>query len=481
MKLVKLLAFLVAVAGMAVLTTSCGGDDDDGGGSVPLYQYNADSTVVTVTDNGQGTGTITWTADKTWVLANLVFVAEGQTLTIEPGTVIKGKASQGVTAASLVVARGARIIADGTVEAPIIFTAEEDDVSNPNEAIDQQRGLWGGVIILGAASQNTQPNEQAVEGIPPEETRAVYGGTNDADDSGILRYVSIRHGGSEIGAGNEINGLTLGCVGSGTVIENVEVVYNADDGVEFFGGTVNVKHAIVGFVGDDAIDYDQGYRGKIQYAVVIQGNGVGEGDRGGEFDGGTNPEDGTPYAIPTIYNATFIGGGQDSVSRRVITHRDNSGGKIYNSYFTEFGRGVDIEDLKDEAGEDSRNRLAAGDLVYRNNYFWNVTARPDSIGGLFYAVRPGEPIPGTDDNEPPTFFSLENEFNAGENMVGDLGLQISYTTNKGLNLVPSSPQTAPAPPNDGFFDPNANFVGAVGTVNWLKGWSFLDTHNYLAD
>ncbi|MEZ4799223.1 MAG: hypothetical protein R2809_05460 [Flavobacteriales bacterium] len=148
---------------------------------------------------------------------------------------------------------------------------------------------------MGSATLNSTPGETQIEGIPETEPRGIYGGSNDTDDSGILRYVSIRHGGTDIGAGNEINGLTLGGVGSGTVIEHIEVFANADDGMEFFGGTARVKWATVAFCGDDSFDYDEGWRGYGQFWFTVQDPAdLSGGDRGGEHDGGTDPEDGMP-------------------------------------------------------------------------------------------------------------------------------------------------------------------------------------------
>ena len=164
--------------------------------------------VVSVSDNGAGTGTTTWRKERDYLLEGLVFVNDGQTLTIEPGTVIRAKTGQGSAASALIVARGGKIMADGTSGEPIIFTCENDDLdgSVPIEA----RGLWGGVIILGGARLNNLYGENHIEGIPLSEPRATYGGQNDDDYSGIFRYVSIRHAGTNIGEGNEINGLSLG-------------------------------------------------------------------------------------------------------------------------------------------------------------------------------------------------------------------------------------------------------------------------------
>ncbi|NNE55090.1 MAG: hypothetical protein HKN32_03645, partial [Flavobacteriales bacterium] len=242
------------------------------------------------------------------------------------------------------------------------------------------RGEWGGVIILGDATLNSSPGETAIEGLPTNEPRGLYGGSNDSHSAGTFTYVSIRHGGSDIGAGNEINGLTLGGVGSGTMIEYVEVIGNQDDGVEFFGGTVNTKHLLTVGCGDDSFDYDEGFRGKGQFWATVQAND-GEGDRGGEHDGGTDPETATPYATPVIANATFYGNGEG----RAITFRDNAGGQYHNSIFVNFDKGIDIEDLPD--GEDSFSRFENGDLTLQNNTFFNIGAGEEAYE-IFTVTRP---------------------------------------------------------------------------------------------
>ena len=185
-----------------------------------LLPGTASAATVDVFDADVATGSnVVWTADNEYILNGLVFVDDGATLTIQPGTVIKGKPGQGENASALVVARGGKIFASGTPDMPIVFTAEADDVSDPGDLPLDARGLWGGVILLGHATLNSQPGETPIEGIPTTEARGIYGGDDDADNSGIFRYVSIRYGGTDIGAGNEINGLTMGGVGSGTLIE----------------------------------------------------------------------------------------------------------------------------------------------------------------------------------------------------------------------------------------------------------------------
>ena len=161
-----------------------------------------------------------------------------------------------------------------------------------NDLSYNDRGLWGGVIILGYA-QIGNAETAAIEGIPTEDPRGTYGGNNDADNSGYMHYCSIRHGGAEIGAGNEINGLTLGGVGSGTNFEHIEVYANLDDGIEFFGGSPNCKWMAMAFCGDDSYDWDQGFRGKGQFWFAVQD--AASGDCGGEWDGAT-PDGASPYS-----------------------------------------------------------------------------------------------------------------------------------------------------------------------------------------
>lgn len=306
--------------------------------------------------------TINWTKDTTYILKDLVFVNDGQTLNIAAGTIIKGDTGQGSNACALIVARGAKIMAMGTASEPIIFTFAADNGGTPATT----RGQWGGLLLLGKARLNSTPGETAIEGIPTSETRGLYGGNDDADNSGTLQYVSVRHGGTDIGAGNEINGISLGGVGSGTTFSYVEVVGNKDDGIEWYGGTVNGDHLLSVFCGDDALDYDEGYRGENQFVIVHQD--VNDADRGGEHDGGTDPETGTPYATPLFYNVTSVG----APTSRALTFRDNAGGEYHNSIFVDYGKGVDIELLP--TTQDSYKMWFDGLLKLENNIFFNIGA-----------------------------------------------------------------------------------------------------------
>jgi len=335
------------------------------------------SNVITVTDADISAGDkVYWTADNTYLLDGFVFVESGAVLNIEAGTVIKGKAGQGENASALIIAQGAKIYAEGTSEAPIIFTAESDDVTDPTDLALPATNLWGGVILLGKARINTATGIGNIEGLPVD-SRTEYGGTDDHDNSGVMRYVSIRHGGTDIGAGNEINGLTLGAVGDGTTLEYIEVFENNDDGFEWFGGTVNAKHLVSVFNADDAFDHDEGLRGKMQFLFAIQSKDYG--NRLGEHDGGTVPEDGEPYAYPQVYNATLLGSGKNSTNPEndhAFKIRDFWGGMYKNSIIGDFaGDAMDVEDL--QSGNDSRKRLDNGEIVFENNIWFDFGAGND--------------------------------------------------------------------------------------------------------
>ena len=229
----------------------------------------------------------TWYSDSIYTLQGRISVINGATLTIEPGCLIKAESGIGAVASSLVIARGSKIMAEGTPNAPIIFTSVIDSIQpgqiiSPNLDEDVQ-GLWGGVVILGYAPISAASVPLQIEGIPSSDASGLYGGTDSTDNSGVFSYVSIRHGGTNIGQGNELNGLTLGGVGNMTQVDNVEVVANQDDGIEFFGGCVHAENLLVWAHGDDGLDVDQGYSGWVTNYVVIKGE---NSDHSLEIDGG---------------------------------------------------------------------------------------------------------------------------------------------------------------------------------------------------
>lgn len=325
----KLFISMLAIA--ALVATSC--TDDDTPGTTPPQEVAELKGVITESR--------TLTSDRIWELDGRVVVDDNAVLTIEPGTIIKGLPGQGANASVLIIARNGKINANGTAARPIIFTSIADDIEVGQTAgtnLDENdRGLWGGIIILGNAPGSFRGDVQAVqiEGVPASDTNGLYGGSDPADNSGVLNYVSIRHGGTNIGEGNEINGLTLGGVGTGTTISNIEVVANVDDGVEFFGGTVNASNIFVWAVGDDAIDIDQAYSGTITNAGVKLGD---ISDHGLEIDG---PE-GSLQGAFTINNLTMFGN-TNTPNGEYADYRSRAQGSTNNVYATGFKASSDVE------------------------------------------------------------------------------------------------------------------------------------------
>jgi len=320
------------------------------------------------TIEGNITSDLTLDASKIWLLKGRVAVTEGVTLTIPAGTIIKAAAGTGADASTLIIARGAKLNALGTNEAPIVFTSVSDNIllggtypSNGPSLSVESRGLWGGLIILGKAPSSFAGDvtELQIEGIPTSDINGLYGGIDPTDNSGTIQFVSIRHGGAEIGEGNEINGLTLGGVGSGTTIDHIEVIANVDDGIEFFGGTVNASNLLIWGQGDDALDIDQGYAGTIDGAYIIL---EAASDHGLEIDG---PEGSAPGSF-TLKNTTVVGAtlscNASGVDGEMADFRKGATGNLINILFTNFAAGKDVEL---DASADAAS-YTSGNLTFTN-------------------------------------------------------------------------------------------------------------------
>ena len=447
-----------------------------------------------ITDNDLlGGQTYNWTKDQTYVVNGLVYLEAGGRLNIEAGTVVKFRADpDGVADAdntsALIITKGAQIFAEGTANAPIIFTAEADNVTDPRDLEDPttQRGLWGGLIILGNGTVARPNSVGQIEGISANEARGNYGGgatPNDTESSGKLRYVSIRHGGNALSGDNEINGLTLGAVGSGTEIDYVEVFANVDDGIELFGGTVDIKHAAVAFSGDDSYDYDLGWRGRGQFWFSL--NGADISGRAGEHDG-ADPDGQLPFANPTIANATYIGSGVSATgvgndgNDYAIVLRDGGAMKYFNSVFTDFpSRLLDLEDLPAASGVDSYQRLLDGDVEFKGNVI-GAFGRAGS-GGLDSLIRRYSGGNQPSGNAVITLITTGNRFVGNSRILTSIG--------RGTNgqLDPRPFRGSPA--NDGaplaqvtntstgsanFFE-TTTYAGAFAneTGTWLDRWTAL--------
>jgi hypothetical protein len=416
------------------------------------------------------TANTTWTANNTYILDKSIFVKSGATLTIEPGTTILG--TQNVTNntyGSLIITRNGKIHAEGTAEKPIVMTAKEErDNEGTVDELDPAAGdggFWGGLIILGNAPINfytgptTNANENSIEGFPGGSTSDIlYGGTNSSDNSGIVKYVSIRFGGYVYQSGKEINGLTMGGVGSGTTIENVEVVSNTDDGVEIFGGTVNTKRIAVAFCQDDSFDLDEGHQGYHQFWFAIQNANGSYGDRGGEWDGGNKASTGggvvtgTPYTTTTIYNATFIGDSASVGGNSAFYIDDNFAGQLHNSVVHQFSGSAVAVDAADGIG-------ATPDPLFQNVTFGTIAG---GAGALASVSGTGVSTLSTDP------------------MLGG----ISRTNDGGLDPRPNAASplysSTLSPTANGYFDA-VNYRGAFGATNWLDGWSYLSKKGYFGN
>ena len=472
--------------------------------------------------DGSATGTTDthWTADNVYILKNKVFVTNDQTLTIDPGTKIYSTLDNNSTPSdvtddklgALVIIRGAKINAVGTSSNPIVFSTTDElefalqqdmpftdlpgvndgDSTIADEPSFNTQGRWGGVILLGRApisvfSGSTNTGESTIEGFQPAASTDVdfdgradiieYGGNVAADDSGVMQYVSIRHGGYVYASSKEINGLTLGGVGSGTTIDHIEVYANADDGIEFFGGTVSVNYMVMAYNNDDSFDIDQGYTATNQFWFAIQGNFLLDGvtsnhDNGGEWDGidgtvnSTNGGTG-PRSAPTIYNATFIGSGTATVTKvgndkgnNFIYLDDYFAGKLYNSVVDSYkehlcevssdGKGTGIEFANNTIG-----RFGGGtpgsNLTYLNS---STTA-----SNLFFDAT-GAPINENSNANTDPLFMVHGRDTSSELTVVDPRPQAGsplWTAN-GATLKAGAPVTT-------------NYRGAFGSTNWAAGWT----------
>jgi hypothetical protein len=413
------------------------------------------ATVVDV--SGDLTGTVNWTADKTYVLNGYVYVRDGAVLNLEPGTIVRGKPGAAPDFGALFVCRGGKIYANGTPSAPIVFTSETDDLADPFDIPFTAAGrkLWGGVVLLGrgllnradATSVNgTNPDGskwQIYEGLPNEDKNR-FGGNNNDDSSGVLRYVSLRHGGISLSADKEINGLSLGGVGRGTIIENVECYQQGDDGFEWWGGAVNTKYLVAASCDDECFDMDEGHTGLHQFWFGLQAIASDEGmELNGQPSGGINSNTIglQPFGKHQIYNVTLMGNKTDG-GNDVLNTRSEYFGEIHNSVFEDF------------SGSDQVSSVANYHGVVENNHFYN-----NGGNGIAHAnnVRTSDAIDPLIVNESKTQDRLLDPRPATGSPL--------YTGWR-------------TPPVNGHFE-QAAYKGAFDTDLWIAGWTALDNNNHL--
>lgn len=390
------------------------------------------------------------TCDKDYLLRFTTYVSAGATLTIEPGTTIRGDLE---TKGTLVIQPGARLRAVGTKDRPIVFTS----AAEPGM---KRQGDWGGIILLGEAPTNLKdaagrPMTGRIEGIT---TGGEYGGDKENDSSGALSYLRIEYSGTEIAPNNEINGLTLGGVGRGTVIDHVQVRHTADDCFEFFGGTVDAKYLVCQSPGDDAFDWDYGYTGRLQFLLALANPKVSGGSNGFEGDNDPNGTKNAPVSHPLIYNATLCGKNRrmETKEHYAILLRRGSEVRIRNGLFTGFGAGLDVRDAETKAN------IAASifyqNLVYNLAYPENQDASKsekllyDDDGGFDEAVYLENPGLRISESDP---------------QIGNCFDELS----PGFKPQYALYEHAALPPNDDFFDAEARYVGAFRDTkdDWDSG------------
>ena len=473
----------------------------------------------------------TWTTGNTYNLQDQIYVLPGATLTIEPGVIVASTTGVG---GSLAVARGAQIFVNGTQANPVIMTSQADvatwTAGDPKTGVWREgANEWGNLTIMGSGyiSENAVPgnvatpnaaNEGVMEGLVesfPGDPTVRYGGGNDDDDSGSISYLSLRYGGKVIGLNNELNGLSLGGIGRGTDIDHIEIMNNVDDGIEIWGGTVGIKHFSIWNIGDDSFDVDQGWRGKAQFGLIVQGysqdagQGSGVGDNAVEIDGAED-SDWQPVTTTSLYNLTVIGQPVDGDG--LTAWRDNARVQYRNSIFMDCGEKVVRFD--DIDGDGANGYGHNGTLDWASTWTTDYNAVPAHANdpanpALFYTTQTNGKLAEITDS---VFFRnlngsaytdaiAVNVFSALNNNVlipgfdaidapiaridrgapvvkgGKTMLPVTFLDPRPANEALTSVSAAPA---DGFFT-SASYRGAFapgGGATWLAGWTASDAFGF---
>lgn len=426
----------IFAVGLALAFVGCGSEDEEDTGDTGDVLV-AEETIIDVDGRqvvvleGRLTADKTLSAAYDYLLRGAVFVEGGATLTIEPDVKIFGEQA---TNGTLIIAQGSKIMAEGTASAPIVMSSDAFEGA-------RARGQWGGLIING----NAPTNQGVTFG---EGDTGAFGGNNPADSSGVLRYVRVEFAGIEFSPDNELNGIALQGVGSGTIIDHVQVHMNQDDGIEMFGGTVNLKYALVTGARDDSFDWTDGWTGKGQFLVVQQYGD--DADNGFEVDNSSKDNEAMPRSAATIYNATLVGDPAGPESDNGMLIREGAAGTFANFIVTGFNKiGLDINNESTHAQADS------GALVVKNS--------------LFFENGKGNFGDETDDDgfdESLWASSLDNH-ERNPNLSAPFNkTSPDFTPGAGAAAV------APAkPPADGFFE-QVNFIGGVSpSNNWIVGWT----------
>lgn len=500
----KVLAFAALTACTSpVLFTSCSDDDttttdtrnwSEDGGLKAADNLLFDDNVIGNGDN-EFVFTGTQTLPKgTYLLKGWVYIADGAQLTIEPGTIIKGDKQ---TKAALIVERGGKLIAQGTASEPIVFTSEEAKGS-------RKPGDWGGLILCGKAPHNA--GEAQIEGGP----RTKHGGSVADDNSGVLSYVRVEFAGYPFETDKEINGLTLGSVGSGTQIDHVQVSYSNDDSFEWFGGTVDGKYLVAYNGWDDDFDTDNGFSGKVQYGLVVRDSKIADKSMSNGFESDNDASGSTaePFTTATFSNITFIG--PKATDANFVNTTDYiTGGDFYPNNGSGLGRfqsamqirrgsrlncvnsvavGYPIGLILDGEKGNTQAQATAGNITLQNIWFADMDIVGSDANKYFndYLVTgyDSDKNPIVDETQP-SFSSTFFKAQTGNTVTTSANLLLTGSnlfTGLTANFMPSA--TSPllyaaswsAVSTLGF--DQVSYIGAFAAGDsWLNGWTNFDPNN----
>lgn len=460
---------LASALSLLVFFASCSKSDNGDG----IVNPGPSTGVVEVT--GDITAATTWTADKIYLLKGNVFVTGNVTLTIQPGTIIKGDKS---TKGALIITRGSKIEAAGTVEKPIVFTSSI-------AAGARTAGDWGGLIILGKAKNNLGTSVP-VEGISDATDKGKHGGTDDADNSGTLKYVRVEYAGIPLGPDNEINGITFGSVGSGTTVDYVQVYRSGDDAFEWFGGSVNAKHLLAIDSWDDDFDTDNGYSGKIQFGLAqrLASTADVSGSNGFESDNMAAGDNSAPQTSGIFSNMTIIGpvdkAGAGSINanfQHAAQIRRNSAISIFNSVFAGYTEGIFYDDaLPAGSAVNSSSNLLSGKSVFANNLVLGSNGKGNQIKATNAAtlalITPFLTANNTftPDSYASTVITDAYKYapdlvSSGSGKQGTPNFTVIAGSAAAIGAVFTHAKAA-----DPFFDKVA-YRGAFGATDWTAGWA----------
>lgn len=418
----------------------------------------------------------------TYILKGWVYIADGAELTIEPGTVIKGDKQ---TKASLIAERGGKLIAQGTATEPIVFTSEEAKGN-------RRPGDWGGIILCGKAKNNK--SEMQIEGGP----RTKHGGNDDADNSGVLSYVRIEFAGYPFQTDQEINGLTLGSVGSGTKIDHVQVSYTNDDSYEWFGGTVNCKYLVAYKGWDDDFDTDNGFSGKVQFGLSVRDSKIADVSQSNSFESDNNADgsNSEPHTSAVFSNMTLVGPMATDASF-VNDASYINGGNYYPNNGSSLGKfqaamhirrdthlncfnsvaiGWPVGIIIDNEKGDTQGAATAGNLKLENIWLANVNAVGTDFNKIYVDGLYNYETKQVDESQPSfssTFFKAQSGNKFYEAATGWFDTT-GYIPTSGSPLLSAAAFTNSLLSG---FD-QVSYIGAFAAGDtWLDGWTNFDPQN----